>query len=465
MTRNLEAFKPIEEGTVRMYHCGPTVYQRPHIGNYRAFLFADLLRRLFDQRGLQVTQVMNLTDVGHLVDDADDGEDKLEVQARKEKIDPWQLVQEVSKQFFADLEALQVRPAHHYPRATEHIPEMIQIVNQLLERGHAYQVGANVYFDVHSFERYGQLSGNRIEDLEAGARLEVNDEKRHPSDFALWKSDPQHIMKWESEFGPDGFPGWHVECSAMAMKYLGESFDIHTGGEDNIFPHHECEIAQSEGATGAPFVNLWMHTRFLRVDGGKMSKSLGNVYSLDDLIEKGFEVLDFRFLVLKAHYRGSLNFTWEALRSAAEARKGLMDFRGRLTAACSQEEGGEGGIETVLKARTEFQAAISEDLNTSAALAAVFDLRNYFLKEGLSSEASKRALDFLLEVDDLLGLFPNTAESSSGLTDAEIDALVVARTQARTEKDWARADEIRDQLSQAKIVLEDGPDGVHWHRG
>ena len=464
MSRSLETFEPIEKGSVRMYHCGPTVYQRPHIGNYRAFLFADLLRRLFAQLGFDVIQVMNLTDVGHLVDDADDGEDKLEVQARKDQVDPWKLVEQVSEQFFTDLKALHVRPAHHYPRATDHIPEMIQVVQKLLEHEHAYQVGGNVYFDVHSFEKYGALSGNRIEDLEAGARLEVNDEKRHPADFALWKSDPKHIMKWESCFGPDGFPGWHVECSAMAMKYLGESFDIHTGGEDNIFPHHECEIAQSEGATGLPFVNLWMHTRFLRVDGGKMSKSLGNVYSLDDLVEKGFEVLDFRFLVLKAHYRGSLNFTWDALQSAAEGRKGLMDFRRRLEAACTQGKGGEEGSDIVDKAREEFQLAIAEDLNTSAALASVFDLRNHFLKRGLSFAEAKQALAFFNEVDDLFGLFPEAVETSSGLSDEEVEALIVARTQARSDKEWALADEIRDQLAEAKIVLEDGADGVRWHR-
>ena len=262
-TRQVETFEPIEAGKVRMYHCGPTVYQRPHIGNYRSFLFADLLRRLFDSMGHDVTQIMNITDVGHLVDDADDGEDKMLKQARKEKLDPWQIVENVCKDFFADLNALGVRPAHEYPRATDHIPEMVEMVKVLIDKGHAYRVGDNVYFDVHSFPAYGKLSGNRIDELEAGARLEVNDEKKHPADFALWKSDPAHLMKWDTEFGEHGFPGWHIECSAMSMKYLGQSFDIHTGGEDNVFPHHECEIAQSECANDVQFVKHWMHTKFL----------------------------------------------------------------------------------------------------------------------------------------------------------------------------------------------------------
>ena len=299
LTRQKEEFRPQEEGTVRMYHCGPTVYQRPHIGNYRAFLFADLLRRIFDARGYAVTQVMNLTDVGHLTDDADDGEDKLQKQAEKDQVDPWEIVRRVSEAFFIDLDALGVRPAHHYPKATDNIEQMLELIRMLLASGHAYQVGENIYFDVHSFPAYGKLSGNKVEDLEAGARLAVNDEKKHPADFALWKSDPKHLMKWPSEFGEHGFPGWHIECSAMARRYLGDTLDIHTGGEDNVFPHHECEIAQSESALGVPFSGLWMHTKFLQVDGGKMSKSLGNVYSLDDLHERGFEPLDFRFLVMR----------------------------------------------------------------------------------------------------------------------------------------------------------------------
>ncbi len=463
LTRRIEAFEPLTEGKVGMYHCGPTVYQRPHIGNYRAFLFADLLRRALELQGLEVLQVMNLTDVGHLTDDADDGEDKMEVQARKDKIDPWKLVERVSAQFFSDLEALGIKPAHHYPRATEHIPEMVEMVEALLGKGHAYRVGDNIYFDVHSFPAYGRLSGNRIDELEAGARLEVNDEKKHPADFALWKSDPHHIMKWNTAFGPNGFPGWHIECSAMSQKYLGPHFDIHTGGEDNVFPHHECEIAQSVCANDKPFVNLWMHTRFLQVDGGKMSKSLGNVYLLDDLEEKGFSPLDFRFLVLRSHYRGQLNFTWEALAGAAEARRNLRDFRGRLGAQAGGTPPGESA--RVVQADQAFRRALSDDLNTSAALAAVFELRNYTLREGLDASAAASALAFLEEtVDSVLGIFDPEDARDDALSDARVEALIRERTEARASKDWARADEIRDELQAKGIVLEDRPDGLHWHR-
>jgi len=462
-SRKLEDFQPLSKGQVRMYHCGPTVYQRPHIGNYRAFLFADLLRRLFDLLNYDVTQVMNLTDVGHLLNDADEGEDKLEVQARKEQLDPWQLVEKVSKQFFDDLNLLGVIPAHHYPRATDHIPEMVEIVEALIAKGHAYQVGENVYFDVHSYPQYGSLSGNKIEELEAGARLQVNDEKRHPADFALWKSDQRHIMKWDTVFGAHGFPGWHVECSAMAMKYLGKSFDIHTGGEDNVFPHHECEIAQSECATGEQFSKIWMHTKFLKVDGGKMSKSLGNVYSLDDIIDKGFTPLDFRFLILKSHYRGSLNFTWDALRSAAEGRASLQDFRGRLQSAASSTTPSVSSS-VVAKSEIEFMNCVAEDLNSSAALAVVFELRNLFLKDGLPAKESECALAFLARVDALFGLFAPTEENVDGLSDVEVEQLIAARSQARADKDWAKSDEIRDALGAAGIILEDSADGIRWHR-
>ncbi len=468
LTRQKEEFRPLEKGTVRMYHCGPTVYQRPHIGNYRAFLFADLLRRIFDARGLAVTQVMNLTDVGHLTDDADDGEDKLQKQAEKEKVDPWEIVRRVSEEFFTDLNALGVRPAHQYPKATDNIEQMLELIRMLIDSGHAYQVGENVYFDVHSFPGYGKLSGNKIEDLEAGARLAVNDEKKHPADFALWKSDPKHLMKWPSEFGEHGFPGWHIECSAMARRYLGDTLDIHTGGEDNVFPHHECEIAQSESALGVPFAGLWMHTKFLQVDGGKMSKSLGNVYSLDDLRERGFDPLDFRFLVMRAHYRGSMNFTWEALKGAAEGRKSLQDLRGRLQAAAgpalpaaADDEGAP--ISTL---RTAFWAALADDLNTSAAVAQLFELRALVTDTAnpIAPGTAAAGLEFLDEADDLLGLYALTA-GGEGLSDADVEALIAERAEARAAKDFGRSDAIRDELAAAKIVLEDSADGVRWHRG
>lgn len=465
MTGALEPFEPIEAGRVGMYHCGPTVYQRPHIGNYRAFLFADLLRRFFESEGYRVRQVMNITDVGHLTqDDTADatGEDKLIAEAARAQVDPWELSQQVTEQFLADLAALGVLPAHHYPRATEHIDEMVAQVETLIQKGNAYQVGENIYFDVHSFPNYGKLSGNRVEDLEAGARLEVNEEKRHPADFALWKSDANHVMKWATSFGPHGFPGWHIECSAMSMKYLGERFDLHTGGEDNVFPHHECEIAQAECVTGAPFVNYWMHTKFLRVDGGKMSKSLGNVYSLDDLSERGFDPLDFRFLVLRAHYRAPLNFTWDVLRAARESRLSLQDLRGRLR-ALSQGAAAEPS-EVVEQAEAAFRSSMACDLNCSPAVAALFDLRSSCLQGGFTAGQATTALAFLSRADAVLGLFGAPSEGEGGPTDEEIAQMVVERDQARADRDFARSDELRDALQAAGIVLEDSPDGTRWHR-
>jgi cysteinyl-tRNA synthetase len=461
LTRRKVEFRPLRAGEARMYHCGPTVYQRPHIGNYRAFLFADLLRRVLERWSFRVTQVMNLTDVGHLLGDDGEGEDRMEKQARKEGTDPWQIVERVASQFFADLKALGVRPAHHYPRATAHVPEMLEMIRVLLQKGHAYRVAESVYFDVSTFPEYGKLSGNRVADLEAGARLEVNPEKRHPADFALWKSDPKHVMKWKSEFGEHGFPGWHIECSAMSKKYLGETFDIHTGGEDNVFPHHECEIAQSECAHGRPFVGLWMHTQFLQVDGGKMSKSLGNVWSLDDLAARGFSPLDYRFFGLRAHYRGALNFTWEALKGAAEGRKTLHDLRGRLRAAAGPALPDLGPPPEA----AGFDAALADDLNASAAVAALFELRNRFVHETWSPNQAASALKFLHEADEIFGfLEPEPAAGTSGTDDATVEALLAERLAARKNRDFARADAIRRQLALAGVVLEDTPQGQKWHR-
>ncbi|HBF22432.1 MAG TPA: cysteine--tRNA ligase [Planctomycetes bacterium] len=463
LTGEIEPFEPIEEGKVGLYHCGPTVYARPHIGNHRAFLFADLLRRVLEYAGFEVTQVMNLTDVGHLTDDADEGEDKLEKRARREKIDPWDLVEKVSESFFTDLASLAVMPAHHYPRATGHIPEMLEMVCALIEKGNAYQVGEDVYFHVPSFAKYGRLSGNKVDNLEAGARLEVNPDKKHPSDFALWKSDPDHLMKWESQFGPHGFPGWHIECSAMSRKYLGDRFDIHTGGEDNIFPHHECEIAQTEALIEKSWVSTWMHTRFLQVDGGKMSKSVGNVWTLDDVQERGFSPLDFRFFVLRTHYRGAMNFTWEALKGAAEARRNLADFKGRLEASAHGAVN-EGVCARIDEARELFQAALAEDLNASAALAVLFDLRSDFLQGDLkTAEEASAALSFLLEVDGVFG-FLGPDEGIISLSDEEVESLIAEREEARQSKNFQRADELRASLMEAGIVLEDVAEGIRWHR-
>jgi cysteinyl-tRNA synthetase len=313
LSKEKRVFEPLEPGVVRMYNCGPTVYGRVHVGNLRTFLFADTLRRWLEVRGYEVRQVMNITDVGHLLDDADEGEDKIEAQARREKRDPWEISRGFTELFLADVRALGLLEPRARPKASEHVGEMLEIIEGLIAKGYAYEVGGDVYYEVAKFPRYGRLSGNSVAELEAGARIEVRGEKRHPADFALWKSDPKHLMKWESRFGPDGFPGWHIECSAMARKHLGDVLDLHTGGEDNVFPHHECEIAQSEAFTGKPFARYWMHSKFLQVDGGKMSKRLGNVWNLDDVKKRGFAPRVLRFALIRGHYRGPLNFTWGIL--------------------------------------------------------------------------------------------------------------------------------------------------------
>ena len=460
-----QTFEPLEPGKVRMYNCGPTVYGRAHIGNLRSFLFADLLRRWLEHLGYEVHQVMNITDVGHLVADEEEGEDKIEAQAKREGVDPYKIAREHEAQFHADLEALGVRKAWRYPRATDHVGEMLEMIDGLIDKGFAYQVGGNVYFDVSRFDRYGRLSGNRVEDLDAGARIEVNEEKRNPADFALWKEDAAHLMKWESRFGPDGFPGWHIECSAMARKHLGDRIDIHTGGEDNIFPHHECEIAQSECFTGAPFANYWMHAKFLQVDGGKMSKSLGNVYTVSDVVDRGYEPRVLRYSLLRGHYRQPLNFTWAVMDDSKKAIENLDRMFETLTRIAEADEGaaeGDGGADLVAAARAEFEAAMNDDLNVPRALAAVFTLRTQVNEGKLGAAAAADGLAFLREVDDVLDVI--RTEKVAGDDDAEIDALIAARKAARENKDWAESDRIRDELDARGILVEDGASGTTWRR-
>ncbi len=464
LAKKKEPFESLEPGVVRMYNCGPTVYSRPHVGNYRAFLFADTLRRWLEYSGFEVRQVMNITDVGHLTDDvAGEGEDKIEAQARKNKLDPWEISRSITKQFFDDLEALGVRKAKVYPRASDHIPEMVEMIAGLVKSGYAYQVGGNVYFDVAKFPRYGALSGNRVQELEAGARIAVRDEKKHPEDFALWKSDPHHVMKWATSLGPDGFPGWHIECSAMARKHLGDRLDIHTGGEDNVFPHHECEIAQSESFTGKPFARFWMHSKFLQVDGGKMSKSLGNVYTLDDVRARGFDVRVLRYTLIRAQYRQPLNFTWSLMEDSRAALGKLDDLVQRLQRLADEPAGASTaarGLEAVEKARAEFEAGMNDDLNTSVALAGLFSLRDACLSGALDQSAAKSALEWLERVNRVLGVLALKVE----VLDSEVDALIQDREAARKARDFARADAIRKQLDQTGILLEDTPKGVIWRR-
>ncbi len=462
LTRTKEPLRTLEPGVVRMYNCGPTVYARAHIGNMRAYLFADTLRRWLQCSGLEVLQVMNITDVGHLLDDADEGEDKIEAQAQREKRDPWEISRGHTEQFFRDLADLGCERAMVYPKASEHVPQMLEIIEGLIAKGYAYQAGADVYYEVAKFPRYGRLSGNTVTELDAGARIEVREEKRHPADFALWKSDPKHLMKWESRFGPDGFPGWHIECSAMARAHLGERIDIHTGGEDNIFPHHECEIAQTEAFTGQPFATFWMHTKFLQVDGGKMSKRLGNCYSLDDVRAKGFTIRALRFCLIRGHYRQPLNFTWEILREATSALENLDDLVVRLRRIQHGQAGAasaDAGLDEVGACMDEFRAGMDDDLNTPRAIAALMNLRALAVEERLGASAAAQALQFVLRTaEPALGCIQVQERS----LDAEVGALIRERLAARRRKDFAAADRLRDQLTGLGIVLEDTPTGVMW---
>ncbi len=460
LTNRKEEFTPLEAGKLKMYNCGPTVYMYAHIGNFRAFILADLLRRYFDYKGFEVEQVMNITDVGHLTSDADEGEDKLEKAARTEQKDPWQIAEFYMNAFFEDSDALNIKRATVYPRATEHVGDMIRTVETLIENGHAYVVNGCVYYDVTTFPEYGKLSGNTLDRLQAGARLDVNEDKRNPHDFSLWVTDPTHLMKWESPWG-EGYPGWHLECSTMSQKYLGNTLDIHTGGEDNIFPHHECEIAQSEGATGEPFVRFWLHTRFLQVEGKKMSKSLGNFFTLKDLLEKGLDPMAIRYALLSSHYRQSINFTFEGVEASATAIKRLRDFVANMEQAAGDGENAD--VATLVEnAEKDFETAMDDDLNIAGALARLFDFVREANKLDVSKADGAKCAAAVRKFDTILGVLPAAQEH---VLDDDIQKLVDERQAARKNKDFARSDEIRDELLAQGIVLEDTPDGVRWKRG
>ncbi len=459
-TRRKEELEPIEPGKVRMYNCGPTVYNYAHIGNFRTFVFEDVLRRALEYFGYGVTQIMNITDVGHMTSDADAGEDKMAKAAREQKKDPWQLAEFYTKAFLEDSDQLNILRAYKYPRATEHIPEMIAVIQKLIERGHAYVVNGTVYYEVSTFPAYGRLSGNTIEDLRAGARVEINPEKRAPEDFALWKQDPKHIMQWDSPWSR-GFPGWHIECSAMSIKYLGEQFDIHTGGEDHFFPHHESEIAQSEGATGkTPCAKYWMHARFLLVNGQKMSKSLGNFFTLRDLLEKGCDPMAVRYVLMSTHYRQPLNFTLESVEAAKVSIRRLKDFRLRLKDANATKDTAE-LVEVLERGKDGFDAALADDLNTSAALAALFDMVRDVNKLELTRAGADQAATLLRSFDKVMGVLGEEKEESP---DAEIESLIRQRDEARARRDFKTSDDLRNQLKAKGIILEDSAGGTRWKR-
>lgn len=484
LTRSAEPFRTVTPGVVTMYSCGPTVYDFAHIGNFRSFLFADLIRRFLEVSGYDVRHVMNITDVGHMTDDsvADGaGEDKMAAAAKRLKEDkksgrvpegaianpddPYAVAAYFAEAFLEDGRALGLKVASdtaNVPRATEHIADMLSMIDVLVERGHAYRVGDVVYYSVESFPDYGKLSGNTPDKIRAGTGGRVSEEelatKRHPGDFLLWKIDPAHVMKWDSPYG-QGYPGWHIECSAMARRRLGDVIDIHTGGEDLIFPHHECEIAQSRGVTGEDaLANFWMHARFLLVEGEKMSKSKGNFYTVRDVLDgtaTGREVHPavLRFELTKSHYRANMNFTAKGLADSGSCVKKLLDFKERME---RESDGGTAEVDNSHPILNEFLSALGDDLNMSGALGVVFPWvgREHF--------DAAESLAVFKKIDAVLGLSDCERTGDCGGGDDAFDPAALCRRidEARAAKDWATADAVRTELQAAGYAVSNSPDGT-----
>ena len=455
LTRRMADFEPLENGRVRMYTCGPTVYDFAHIGNLRTFLFEDILRRTLEMLGYQVTQVMNLTDI----------DDKTIRGAAAAGISLRDFTDRYIAAFFEDLERLGVERAEHYPRATDYIEQMVALVEGLRAAGRTYESDGSIYYRIASFEGYGKLSGVRPEANLAGARVDVDEyDKDDARDFVLWKAAKPGEPAWDTALGR-GRPGWHLECSAMSMALLGETFDIHTGGVDNIFPHHENEIAQSEGLTGRPFARYWLHAEHLVVEGEKMAKSKGNFFTLRDLLERGHDPLAIRYLLISVPYRQKLNFTFDGLHAADQALDRIRNTLRRLQT--TPPAAGPGGltVESVEAYRADLRTALADDLNTARALAALHGLLrsvNTALDGDGVGAAARTALEAAFaDTRRALGIVPEVAAAEA---DGGIQALVDERTAARTSRDFARADAIRDELAARGIVLEDTPHGTVWHR-
>lgn len=462
--RTIEDFNPIEPGKVGLYGCGPTVYNYAHIGNLRTYVFEDLLRRALEYEGHDVTHVMNVTDVGHLTGDNDDGEDKITKSAREKEKTVWEIAEFFTAAFFKDTRRLNIISPDIVCRATEHIGEMIGLIQRIEAKGYTYIAGGNVYFDISKSEGYGRLAMLDKQELKAGARIEVDTNKRNPHDFVLWftnsKFDHQ-AMLWDSPWGR-GYPGWHIECSAMSMKYLGEQFDIHAGGIDHIPVHHTNEIAQSEAATGRKWVNYWIHGEFLVMEAGKMAKSAGNFITLQNIIDMGYDPLDYRYLCLGAHYRSQLQFSYDSLNSAKSSRFSLnnkiLELKKETAAAGgnSRDESTRDGENDYKKRFDEF---ISNDLNVPRGLAELWGL----LKDPLLPAESKLKTAYAMDKILGLGLRQLEAEKRENLTPEE-ERLMLERETARKEKNYRKADEIRNILLEKGIVCKDTPQGTEWYR-
>ncbi len=478
LSRKKERFEPIHAPHVGMYVCGPTVYGDAHLGHAKSYVAFDIVLRYLRYLGYKVRYVQNITDVGHLVGDGDDGEDKISAKARLEQVDPMQIAESYTYTYFRDMDALNVLRPDISPRATGHIPEQIQMIQDLIDRNHAYESNGNVYFDVKSAPEYGKLSGRNLDEATSGTRIETASDKRHPADFALWKrADDGHLMKWSSPWGV-GYPGWHIECSAMSTKYLGNEFDIHGGGLENQFPHHECEIAQSECATGHSFAKYWLHNNMVTLDGQKMGKSLGNAITLDEfytgnhnLLNRAWKPQVIRFFLLQSHYRSTTDFSEKALEAAETGYQKLislvnsilnLDFRSVDTSSLEAP-----ALEHI---KIDFESAMNDDFNTAQAIAALFEHLKKLKKDiqGYHYPSDFDALQKWLQqaFENILGL-PLSSEASiqqdsSELTKELIDILLDLRSKARLQKDFQLSDTIRDRLHELGVVLEDSHQGTRY---
>ncbi len=467
LSRKKEIFLPKKEGVVDMYVCGPTVYDYFHVGNARAFLMFDVVRRYLEYKGYKVNYVQNITDI----------EDKMIKRAQEKEISVKELADEFTEKYFADARAIGIRDADVHPKATEHIQEMIEIIEKLLEKGYAYRINGDVYFDTMAFEGYGKLVNQNPEELVSGARVSVDDRKKHPADFVLWKAKKEGEPSWESPFG-EGRPGWHIECSAMSMKYLDQPLDIHAGGTDLVFPHHENEVAQSEAYSGKEFCKYWMHVGYLAIDNKKMSKSLGNFLTVNDF-RQHYDPRVLRLFLLTAHYRSPLNFTDELIEQAKSSLARLDNFYHNLRfylgerrfenntdkddAALNDQD--HQLLEYIEQTKEDFDQEMNDDFNTAGGMAALFSLvreiNAYMQNQKVNTQVIHQVYDALIQLDEVIGLLPKETEE---ILDEEIEAKIRERDEARKQKDFARADAIRDELREQGIILEDTPEGVRWKR-
>ena len=449
LSRSKEVFVPIKPGKVGVYSCGPTVYNYAHIGNLRTYIFMDILRRIFEYNDYKVKSVMNITDVGHLLSDADDGDDKMAKAAKEQNKTPEQIAEYYSSVFFKDIARLNIKRPTITPKATDHIQDMINIVVDLIEKGYGYETDDGIYFDISKFAKYGELSHMNLEDQLAGARVNVNTGKRHPADFAIWKkAEPNHIMQWQSPWGM-GYPGWHIECTAMSNKYLGNLFDIHTGGIDHVPIHHENEIAQAEAWLGQKAVNYWMHSEFMLVDGGKMSKSLGNTWTVENLIERGYTPMEFRYLCLNTQYRQKLNFTWASMDGARTSYQRVCKhlYEHKMSDVATDKAVIDGYL-------NEFHQAINDDLNVPMAMGVLHKIIKLPLSKDVYNAVLQMDKVFALDFDKITPPEQPKVEAPQQVLD-----MANARQQARKDKNWAESDRLRDEIAKAGFKIKDTANG------